>query len=79
MLEKICLSLILFYQNKISSEKGALYAIFGIKNVCRFSPTCSEYLYKAIKRYGIIKGLFLGTGRILRCHPFNKGGFDPVP
>jgi putative membrane protein insertion efficiency factor len=45
---------------------------------CRFSPTCSEYAYEAVSRYGVAKGLFLATGRILRCNPFCKGGFDPV-
>lgn len=47
--------------------------------VCRFTPTCSEYTYEAIKKYGVIKGGFLGLKRILRCHPYSKGGFDPVP
>jgi len=45
---------------------------------CRFSPTCSEYAYDAVSRYGVVKGLFLAAGRILRCNPFCKGGFDPV-
>lgn len=45
---------------------------------CRFTPTCSEYMYEAVSRYGVIKGVFMGTGRILRCNPFCKGGFDPV-
>jgi len=45
---------------------------------CRFSPTCSEYAYDAIARYGILKGIYLASGRILRCNPFCKGGFDPV-
>ncbi len=50
-----------------------------LKPSCRFYPTCSEYSHKAISRYGIIKGLFLSLKRILRCHPYNPGGFDPVP
>jgi len=45
---------------------------------CRFYPTCSEYAVAAIKRYGPIKGSFIGLKRILRCHPFNPGGYDPV-
>jgi len=45
---------------------------------CRFSPTCSEYAYDAVLKYGVMKGLFLAAGRILRCNPFSKGGFDPV-
>ncbi|MBT3310833.1 MAG: membrane protein insertion efficiency factor YidD [Desulfobacteraceae bacterium] len=50
-----------------------------LKPSCRFYPTCSHYSYKAISRHGIIKGLYLSVKRILRCHPFNPGGFDPVP
>ncbi len=46
---------------------------------CRFSPTCSEYTLLAVERYGVIKGLYLGLKRILKCHPFHPGGDDPVP
>ncbi|MDO9566247.1 MAG: membrane protein insertion efficiency factor YidD [Candidatus Desulfaltia sp.] len=46
---------------------------------CRFYPTCSEYAYQAVLRYGPLKGSFLALKRILRCHPFNSGGVDPVP
>ncbi len=45
---------------------------------CRFTPTCSEYSIEAIKRYGALKGSFMAIKRILRCHPFNPGGYDPV-
>ncbi len=47
--------------------------------VCRFTPTCSQYAYEAIKKYGAIKGGFLSIKRILKCHPYHKGGYDPVP
>ena len=47
--------------------------------VCRFEPTCSVYMYQAIQKKGLIKGLFLGVKRLLRCHPFCAGGIDPVP
>ena len=47
--------------------------------ICRFYPTCSSYMYQAIQRFGMIKGVFLGIKRILRCNPFNDGGYDPVP
>lgn len=48
-------------------------------NTCRFYPTCSHYGYQAIYKYGAIKGSLMATWRVLRCNPFNKGGFDPVP
>lgn len=69
-MKKIILLLIRFYQKYIS--------IFLGKN-CRFIPTCSTYTYEAIERFGILKGGFLGIKRILKCHPWHPGGFDPVP
>lgn len=46
---------------------------------CRFYPTCSEYTKQAIIKYGLLKGVKLGFFRIIKCHPFNYGGYDPVP
>ncbi|ACM05138.1 membrane protein insertion efficiency factor YidD [Thermomicrobium roseum] len=67
---KLALLLIRFYQRFISP---------GLPPACRFYPTCSEYGYEAISRYGIIKGGVLTVRRLLRCHPFHPGGYDPVP
>ena len=66
----IALKLIRFYQIAISP-------LFPPS--CRYLPTCSEYGYEAIEKYGIIKGGWLAFRRILRCHPFRPGGYDPVP
>ncbi|WP_322807766.1 membrane protein insertion efficiency factor YidD [Thermanaerothrix sp.] len=48
-------------------------------NTCRFYPTCSHYGYQAIYKHGVIKGALLAVWRVLRCNPFNPGGYDPVP
>ena len=59
-----------FYQIAISPLKPGC---------CRYYPTCSTYTLQAIEKYGPLKGSWMGLKRILRCHPFHKGGYDPVP
>ena len=58
-----------------------LYQKIPIKthNLCRYTPTCSEYMIISIERFGLIKGMYLGIKRILRCNPFGSYGYDPVP
>ena len=45
---------------------------------CRYRPTCSQYMLDAVEKYGVRRGVWMGTLRLLRCHPFHQGGFDPV-
>jgi uncharacterized protein len=70
MAKKLLISFIRFYQIFISPLKPP---------TCRFYPTCSHYGLEAVKRFGAIKGGWLTMKRILKCHPFHPGGFDPVP
>jgi hypothetical protein len=65
------LALIRFYQMTLSHALPA--------DTCRFYPSCSHYGYQAIYKHGAIKGSFMATWRVLRCNPFNPGGYDPVP
>jgi len=73
MPKKILLISIKFYKATISI---VLRSFFGTG--CRFEPTCSEYAHQAISTRGVIMGLLLSIKRILRCHPWSKGGYDPV-
>ena len=71
------LKLIRIYQKTLSFDYGVFRRLFP-NGYCRFYPTCSEYGYQAIEKYGVIKGGLMALGRILRCNPWNKGGHDPV-
>ncbi len=70
-MKKILIAIVRFYQRNISPYKGGA--------TCRFVPTCSEYALEALEKYGALKGSLLAIRRILRCHPFSAGGYDPVP
>jgi putative membrane protein insertion efficiency factor len=67
----ILLALIRFYQMTFARALPA--------DTCRFYPSCSHYGYQAIYKHGAFKGFFMATWRVLRCNPFNPGGYDPVP
>jgi putative membrane protein insertion efficiency factor len=69
-MQTILLALIRFYQRFLSPLLGSN---------CRYYPTCSHYTYEAIEKYGVRKGGGMGLRRIMRCHPWHPGGFDPVP
>lgn len=64
------IGLIRFYQKFLSPLK--------IKPTCRFYPTCSQYTLEAVTKYGFFKGTYLAIKRILKCHPFHPGGYDPL-
>ena len=68
-LSKLCIYLIRFYQKYITPLKGP---------TCRFYPTCSQYAIEAFKKYGLFKGMYLSIKRVLKCHPFHPGGYDPL-
>ena len=68
-LKKLLIALVRFYQIVISPLSLP---------TCRFTPTCSAYFIQAVEKYGPFKGTYLGIKRILRCHPFSKGGYDPL-
>ena len=70
LMKQILLFLIKLYQNTLSR---------ALPPSCRFTPSCSHYGYEAIQKYGAMKGGYMAVRRILRCHPFNPGGYDPVP
>lgn len=77
-MKKLVLKLIRFYKKHLSYNNYWLNAFYLSEGNCRFTPTCSDYAYQAIDKYGFIKGFFLGIWRILKCHPFSRGGFDPL-
>jgi len=77
-MKKVILGLIKIYQKSWFCRLVILRFLFLSDTACRFTPSCSEYTYQAIFKYGIIRGGFLGLKRIIRCHPWSKGGYDPL-
>lgn len=69
-MRRILIAIVRAYQVVLSPWLGAH---------CRYHPTCSAYAIEALRRHGALKGALLAVGRILRCHPFHRGGYDPVP
>lgn len=78
-MKRLLLKAIRFYQRYLSFDTGILKYLFLTDKACRYRPTCSEYTHQAVDHYGIIDGLWLGVKRIIRCHPWSKGGWDPIP
>ncbi len=77
-MKKFILQLIKLYQKTKFFHKPLFKSLFLTDTGCRFTPTCSQYSYQAIEKYGIVKGIFLSLKRIIRCHPWSKGGYDPI-
>ncbi len=75
-MRKIIVYIISLYQKVLSPDTG----VFALKKgtTCVFYPTCSEYMKQAVFKYGVFKGVFLGSRRILRCHPWQKEHMDPL-
>ncbi|OGI27772.1 MAG: membrane protein insertion efficiency factor YidD [Candidatus Moranbacteria bacterium RIFOXYB1_FULL_43_19] len=73
----IILKIIRLYQKYLSLDTGFFSFLYSEK-ICRYHPTCSEYTYQAIEKYGIFKGGLMGLKRIVRCHPWAEGGNDPL-
>ena len=69
MFKSLCLSLIRVYRRYVSPM---------LPPSCRFTPSCSLYTLQSVEKYGLLKGGFMGARRLLRCHPFSEGGYDPV-
>lgn len=70
IISRILIAPVRFYQQAISPL---------LPPSCRFTPSCSQYMIEALQKHGPLKGLYLGTRRILRCHPWGGSGYDPVP
>lgn len=75
--QKLVLRFISWYQRVWSPDHSSRKVNYPY-GYCRFQPTCSQYGYEAVEKYGVVRGSFMAFWRILRCHPFSAGGYDPV-
>jgi len=79
-MRKIELFLIRIYQKTLSLDHGYLGKLFPNQRSCKFTPTCSEYGYGVVERFGVFKGNYLLLNRVFRCNPWSESGqYDPVP
>ena len=76
-MRKIFVMIINLYQHTLSPDTGWFKAFFP-GGYCKYTPSCSEYCKKALTKHGVLKGMALGTWRIMRCNPWSNGGSDPV-
>jgi hypothetical protein len=70
MLKRLLITVLVGYQKYLSPFLGS---------ACRFYPTCSQYSKQSLEKYGVLRGIALTCARLLKCHPFHPGGYDPVP
>ncbi|HOZ36910.1 MAG TPA: membrane protein insertion efficiency factor YidD [bacterium] len=75
---KLAKFIIIIYQKTISFDHSFLGKIIKPQGQCLFRPTCSDYALQALERYGFFMGLFLAFKRVIRCHPWSRGGYDPL-
>jgi putative membrane protein insertion efficiency factor len=69
-MKRLALAVLRLYKKAVSPLLGTH---------CRYYPTCADYMFQAVEKYGVARGIFLGLKRLLRCHPFHAGGLDPLP
>ena len=73
----VAIKILKIYQKTLSFDHGILKVFFP-HGYCRFRPTCSDYAIAAVEKYGFIRGGFKSLWRVMRCNPWNKGGYDPI-
>ncbi len=72
-------TMVQWYQKVLSFDHGILGRIFPHVRVCRYHPSCSQYMIEAVERFGVVRGVWMGVRRVLRCAPWGSSGDDPVP